>query len=412
MVLTASPGIELCPQVGLPTSGRRLTTVGLFAGVGGIEYGLAKAGHSTDLFCEIDPAARNVLKTRFPGVPCATDITQLQSLPKCDVVTAGFPCQDLSQAGRKAGIEGQKSGLISEVFRLLETAISTSSDPDWVLIENVQYMLRLARGGAMERITSEFSRLGYRWAYRVVDARGFSIPQRRLRVLFVASRMHDPREVLFADAVDAPDGIDAIGPTSRDSTYGFYWTEGARGLGWAVDAVPTIKGGSRIGIPSPPAIWYPQIDAVATPSLQDSERLQGFPADWTRTCEEEDRRARGHRWTLVGNAVCTPMAAWVGDRLSRPGVFDPCGNYELPRAWPNAAWGDANERYAYDISTRVKSSAHPPLSTFLIDDPTPLSLRATAGFLRRARSSNLRFNDDFLDSMDRHLQTQTDRNCR
>src|SRR6185369_5770580 len=57
---------------------------------------------------------------------------------------------------------------------------------------------------------------------------------------------------------------------------GFYWTEGNTGLGWAIDAVPPLKSGSALHIPSPPAIWLPETRAIVTPAIEDAERLQGF----------------------------------------------------------------------------------------------------------------------------------------
>ncbi len=101
---------------------------------------------------------------------------------------------------------------------------------------------------------------------------------------------------------------------------GFYWTEGVRGLGWAVDAVPTLKGGSTIGIPSPPAIWMPDGEIVV-PEIRDAERLQGFDADWTEPAAATSRR-KGARWKLVGNAVSVPVARWVGERLVTCADYD------------------------------------------------------------------------------------------
>src|SRR5207248_8666113 len=103
---------------------------------------------------------------------------------------------------------------------------------------------------AMDYLTTRLEKLGFDWAYRVVDACSFGVPQRRKRVVLVASKSEDPRTVLFAD--DAGERLFSL---REDSACGFYWTEGLRGLGWAIDAVPTLKGGSTIGIPSPPAIW-------------------------------------------------------------------------------------------------------------------------------------------------------------
>jgi DNA (cytosine-5)-methyltransferase 1 len=117
-----------------------MRVAGLFAGIGGLELGLHEAGHETMLFAESWAPAAAVLEARFPDIPNAGDVTRVRSLPTIDLLTAGFPCQDLSQAGRTAGIDGQKSGLVDEVFRLMD-----SSRPGWVLLENVSFMLRLCR---------------------------------------------------------------------------------------------------------------------------------------------------------------------------------------------------------------------------------------------------------------------------
>jgi DNA (cytosine-5)-methyltransferase 1 len=83
--------------------GHGLKAVELFAGIGGIELGLERYEYQTELLCEIDPGAQRVLRKHFPDIPIDTDVRHIKSLPKVDLVTAGFPCQDLSQAGRTAG---------------------------------------------------------------------------------------------------------------------------------------------------------------------------------------------------------------------------------------------------------------------------------------------------------------------
>src|SRR5207253_11085729 len=171
-----------------------MTSVGLFAGIGGIELGLSRAGHSTKMICEIDPGAREVLKSGF-GLDVEPDVRKLGAFPKVDLITAGFPCQDLSQAGRTAGIAGNQSRLIGEVFKRLR---SRANGPRWLLLENVPFMLQLQRGKAMRYLVDELEELGFTWAYRVVNARAFGVPQRRQRVLVLASRSEDPRPVLFA----------------------------------------------------------------------------------------------------------------------------------------------------------------------------------------------------------------------
>lgn len=369
--------------------------VGLFAGIGGLELGLADAGWSTQLLCEVDPGAQAVLGARMPDVPLHADVTTLRSLPAgTELVAAGFPCQDLSQAGRTAGITGARSGLVDEVFRL----VSRRRGPRWLLMENVPFMLQLGRGAAMRHITDALEDLGYLWAYRVVDARAFGLPQRRQRVVMLASRSEDPREVLFAqDAGELPVGDPATLPC------GFYWTEGTRGLGWAVNAVPTLKGGSGLGIASPPAVRLPSGEIV-TPGIIGAERLQGFDADWTAPAPAQPGVRGGHRWKLVGNAVSVRMAAWVARALDTPVAYDASKDSALlpGQAWPTAAWGRDRTSFRVPVSLIPVHEPAEDLADFL-DDSKLLSARATAGFLKRARASNLRFAPGFLDDVQAHL---------
>jgi DNA (cytosine-5)-methyltransferase 1 len=373
-----------------------LEVAGLFSGVGGIELGLERAGHRSTLWCEIDPFARAVLEARFHSqIASWSDVCDLPEFPDgAGLVAAGFPCQDLSQAGRTRGIDGSRSGLIDQVFRLLER-----SPIEWVLIENVPFMLQLARGQALEVIVSEFERLGYKWAYRVVNARAFGLPQRRERVFFLASLTSDPRDVLLVD--DAGEPTDSR--SFREVACGFYWTEGLRGLGWAIDSVPTLKGGSTIGIPSPPAIIFPD-GLIGKPDIRDAERLQGFEADWTLPAESVGKR--GHRWKLVGNAVTVNVAEWIGRRLLGPGEYDTAGDVPMTdsRPWPVAAWNVGGGRHVANVSKWPVHRPATPLAEFLQYPVEPLSVKAAAGFLSRARVAKLRFPDGFLTTVERHIE--------
>src|SRR3569832_1981941 len=89
----------------LPVNKKRsgLRVAGLFAGIGGVELGLSRAGHRAELLCEWDPSARRVLRAHFGHVPLSGDVRDLKSLPEIDLLSAGFPSQDLSQAGQTAG---------------------------------------------------------------------------------------------------------------------------------------------------------------------------------------------------------------------------------------------------------------------------------------------------------------------
>jgi DNA (cytosine-5)-methyltransferase 1 len=190
---------------------------------------------------------------------------------------------------------------------------------------------------------------------------------------------------------------------------GFYWTEGIRGLGWAVDAVPTLKGGSTIGIPSPPAIWRPGTGQIVTPEVRDAERLQGFAPGWTQPADETSGRRRTDRWKLVGNAVSTPVAAWIGRRLDADEPYDEaeCEPLGLGDRWPSAAWGMSGQRWAAPRSMWPVAYARPHLHEFLAFEAAPLSARATAGFLGRAGRGNLRIPEDLIAECRRHLAAMT-----
>ncbi|HSR94639.1 MAG TPA: DNA (cytosine-5-)-methyltransferase [Solirubrobacterales bacterium] len=372
-----------------------LNIVGLFAGIGGFELGFSRAGHVTTLLVDDSPAAQAVLKAHFPEADVAEDVRDLKRLPpNTDVVCAGFPCQDLSSVGRKEGIRGDRSSLVGEVFRLVE-----GNPVPWLVLENVPFILQLGGGGAMKLITSALEELGYRWAYRVIDTQAFGLPQRRRRWYLVASNVHDPRAVLLHGDATAPQ------PSDERSACGFYWTEGTRALGWAVDAVPPVKGGSSIGVPSPPAILTPSGDVV-TPDIRDAERLQGFEADWTRPLEEVAKP--GFRWQAVGNAVSVDVVEWIAMRISSPEAFSaPGGCLPIEGKWPYAAWmGGDGLVYAAEVGHFPQWKERPPLIDFLQHPTKPLSARAAAGFLKRAKKGNLRFEAGFLEAVQSHLDRQ------
>jgi DNA (cytosine-5)-methyltransferase 1 len=363
----------------------RPLAVGLFAGIGGIERGLDRAGFSTALLCEYDSAATTVLRQRFPESVLHDDIRTLDELPAARVVSAGFPCQDLSQAGRTAGISGSQSGLVEHVFRLLDGA---AEETEWLLLENVPFMLSLERGEAMRYLVEQLTSRGWNWAYRVVDTRAFGLPHRRLRVILLASKSSDPRAALFNRSV-VPREV-----TFEEGAWcGFYWTEGLRGLGWAVEAVPTLKGGSTVGIPSPPGVWNSATGEIGTPDIRDAERLQGLPANWTLPAIEDVERRNTPRWRLVGNAVSVPVSRWVGERLlTENGSWSGDSvRLEVGDSWPGAAWGNASGAYlAKGVTPWPKALFYRPLSGFLKYDLQPLSRRAASGFLGRTYKGTLK----------------------
>jgi DNA (cytosine-5)-methyltransferase 1 len=369
-----------------------MSVSGLFAGIGGFELAFSRAGIQTDLLVECDPAARSVLENRFPNTELRDDVSSLTDLPASTrIITAGFPCQNLSMAGDKSGLNGSKSGVVNKLFELI-----AKSHVPLVVIENVYFMLQLDHGDAIQRLVNEFERLGYRWAYRVLDSMGFGLPQRRRRVYFVASTEVDPRAVLFADETVPID----IPPTPHlGKPLGFYWTEGRSGIGLTVDGIPPLKVGSSLGIPSAPAVLFPDGE-VLMPSIDVCERLQGFPSGWTTT-DNQDILAKNPKWRMVGNAVSVPVAQWVAERIKVPGaVLDfQSAPFQERRRWPDAAWNVGDGRVGVVASDKPVPTQTPSIAEFRDCTWTRLSVRALHGFIKRAVEGKLWLPDGFLEAL-------------
>jgi len=360
-----------------------------------MELGLHAAGFQPSLLCEILPEAQAVLRDRFAGVDLHSDIKALRSIPgDTSLLCAGFPCQDLSSSGQKLGIAGLRSSLVGDVFRLLK-----KTKCEWVLLENVKFMLHLGGGEAMDNITAALESLGYRWAYRVMNSQNFGVPQRRERVYILASRKHNPAAVLFREPTICPPII--AKPTDTTSPVGFYWTEGTYSTGLAADALPPLKGGSSIGIPSAPAILLPS-GIVGTPDLRDAERMQGFDEDWT--CAAEQVVKPSYRWKLVGNAVTVNVCRWVAEGLLDPPDAGPTAfHLRTTEKWPEAAFGEKGKVWFVDGSFGPFN--HSALSSFLKYPVKPLSHRAITGFLGRAMKGNLQYPSGFLEALTGYSRT-------
>jgi DNA (cytosine-5)-methyltransferase 1 len=238
-------------------------------------------------------------------------------------------------------------------------------------------------------------KLRYAWAYRILDSRAFGLPQRRRRFYFLASRIDDPGEVLLA----RPGGPLPNEQLDLSRPIGFYWTEGRRGKGLTDNALPPLKAGSAIGIPSPPAVLLPD-GRITIPTIEDAERVQGFPAGWT-----EKARWR-HRWRLVGNAVSPPVVAWIAERMRMPERWSRSLVDRMPEepTWPLAGWGDGRGvRYLVNVGEAPDDCHLGKLSegSYVWSD---LSERALRGFIARARDSNLRYPEGFLERLEARLR--------
>jgi DNA (cytosine-5)-methyltransferase 1 len=160
--------------------------LGLFSGIGGFEEAFRRAGANLIAACEIEPQAQKVLRRHFSGVRIINDVKAIEKdtfggIP-IELITGGFPCQDLSVAGRRAGLDGERSGLWFEYLRVIGLF-----RPRWVEIENVPGLLSSNGGEDFAIILRGLVELGYGVAWRVFDSQFDGVAQRRERVFIVAS---------------------------------------------------------------------------------------------------------------------------------------------------------------------------------------------------------------------------------
>lgn len=156
----------------------------LFSGIGGFSLGLERAGMQTVAFCEIEPFCRKILRKHWPSVPIYEDVTKLTAKQlttdgiSVDVICGGFPCQDISTAGKGAGIEGSRSGLWKEYSRLVGEL-----RPRYVIVENVAALL----GRGLDVVLGDLAEIGYDAEWHCIPASAVGAPHRRDRVWIIAS---------------------------------------------------------------------------------------------------------------------------------------------------------------------------------------------------------------------------------
>ena len=230
---SSSPGAANCPSGEiLPADGAfsKLRVLDLFSGIGGFSLGLERTGgFETVAFCEIEEFPRRVLAKHWPGVPCYDDVRTLGGTDcgRVDVITAGFPCQDISLSGRGEGITGSRSGLWSEVARLVGEL-----RPSFVVLENSPALL--VRG--FEVVLSDLAALGYDAQWHCIPAAYVGAAHLRDRIWIVAYPMQIG-------------GVpEAIGNVDWTLLYQAQWPEVADATGghasWAPEpSVPRVANG-------------------------------------------------------------------------------------------------------------------------------------------------------------------------
>ena len=176
--------------------------VSLFAGVGGFDLGLESAGHTCVGQVEIDKNAQKVLKKHWPDVPLHNDVTtaidwadEIGLTGTVDIVVGGFPCQDVSVAGRRVGLAGERSGLFFDAL-----AFTTHVKAKTLILENVPGLLSSNQGRDFGVVLTSLADAGYsNIEWRVLDSQFFGVPQRRRRVFVVASLGTEPFKQVLSE---------------------------------------------------------------------------------------------------------------------------------------------------------------------------------------------------------------------
>lgn len=163
--------------------------VDFFAGIGGIRLGLEQAGHKCVGFCEFDKYARKSYKAMYntEGEWENHDVRTVKpyDVPAADLWSFGFPCQDISVAGKQKGLqEGERSGLFYEIMRLL-AGRRKEDRPKWLLVENVKNLLSIGNGFDFARLLCEVGGYGYSLQWDTLNSKDFGVPQNRERVFII-----------------------------------------------------------------------------------------------------------------------------------------------------------------------------------------------------------------------------------
>lgn len=195
--------------------------VSLFAGVGGFDLGLEQSGHTCVGQVEIDKNARTVLERHWPNVPKHDDVQtaidwaeQNGLIGSVDLVAGGFPCQDLSVAGKRAGLAGKRSGLFFDALAFAQAVKAKT-----LILENVPGLLSSNQGRDFGQLLTELANAGYsNIEWRVLNSQFFGVAQRRRRVFIVASVGTEPFKQILAECEGSAGDSSQSQPQGQDST--------------------------------------------------------------------------------------------------------------------------------------------------------------------------------------------------
>jgi DNA (cytosine-5)-methyltransferase 1 len=353
-----------------------LTFGELFAGVGGFSLGFEQAGWRCRWQVEWDKHCQSVLARHWPEVARYGDVQHCDGnqLAPVDCITFGSPCQDLSVAGKRAGLAGERSGLFHQAIRIIKEMRDATAGtfPRYAIWENVAGALSSNKGDDFLAVIDAFAEVGaVDVAWRLVDAQFFGVPQRRRRVFVVADfagecagalhvepagvRWHPaPSREAGQETADSV-GIGITGDTAIGGTLGSHRTGSYRNdldgsSAFVVKIAPSLQAsgppatrrddyeslipiaeaysrtsfaGYTAGIGTlattdhkrPDMHVVPNCTSVRRLTPVECERLMGWPDDHTRWRADGTEQADSHRYRQCGNGVAAPVAAWLAWNL-------------------------------------------------------------------------------------------------
>jgi len=282
-----------------------------FAGIGGFDIAFERESFKTTFLCEINDFCSQVLNKHWPNVTKFTDINQLSAdeIPEAEVWCGGFPCQDISVArgaSQRLGLGGERSGLFYKYAKLI-----SEKKPKVVIIENVEGLFNSNKGRDFGVILQTLDSLGYAVAWRMLNSRYFGVPQSRTRV-YLCCWLNDPTKamnVMFdKEGAEKPKGerADFITEESAPDSYPkvpkvAYCLAASSGRHTGTDWSRT---------------YVVCEEAVRRLTPMESERLQGFPDNWTNPSNGmADENINTLRYTAIGNAVSVPVIEWIAKRV-------------------------------------------------------------------------------------------------
>lgn len=275
-------------------------------------------------YSDIDPFSQALLKHHYPEVSLYGDFTTIHEtdIKSVDLLVGGTPCQSFSDAGHRRGLDDERGNLSIEFFRLAERI-----KPKWILWENVPGVLKIDNGKGFASILSSMAELGYGYAWRVLNAQYFGVPQRRRRIFLVgylgdwrypAASLFDSKSMFGNHSSSEKSIKEDIIQYSKD------FTEDCRELsfdgynfqlnGNVCSTLSTKLYHNRnliFGIDSNNNEYARRMTPI------EAERLQGFPDNYTLIPYKGTMSSDSIRHHAIGNSMAVPVMRWIGERIDK-----------------------------------------------------------------------------------------------